>query len=140
MEKTKKYKITGTSHYIKNILSLKSENPDYDLTKKEMVDEGYENDRIYQYSFYVVKFELEPEPTNHYDPNAIKVLADGVHIGYIKSGSCKHLLKAIQDNKIVKIDGDIYGGKYKYLGYDEYEEKYYLDKGENEYKADLIII
>lgn len=139
MEKTKKYKVTGTSHYMDNILSLKSENLDYKSSKKDLIDEGYENERIYQYDFLVVKFDIEPEPTNLYDPNAIKVLADGVHIGYIKAGSCKHLLNAIRDNKIVKIDGVIYGGKYKYIGYDEDADKYYYDKGEYDYGAELTI-
>lgn len=27
--------------------------------------------------------ELEAEPTNQYDPNAIRVIFDGLHIGYV---------------------------------------------------------
>lgn len=39
---------------------------------------------------------LEPEPTNEYDPNAIKVWYNGVHLGYIPkkmTEAIKHLTK-----------------------------------------------
>lgn len=130
MSKVKTYKVTGVSHYVENILSLKTENFDYDLSKKELIDEGYENERIYQYDFYPIKTELVPEPDNQYDPNAIKVIVDNTLVGYIKSGSCSHLLKMIKENRIEKIECKIAGGKYKYLGYDDYEDKYELEKSD----------
>lgn len=54
---------------------------------------------------------LEPEPTNKYDPNAIKVIAEGVgQIGYIpkgflyielipkiESGSCRAMIEEVDD-------------------------------------------
>lgn len=137
--KIKTYKITGMSHYLDNILKLSSENMDYDLSKKELIDEGYYNERIYQYNFYPGKVELVPEPDNPYDPNAVKVIVDNELVGYVKSGSCKHILKIIAEDRIEKIDCEIGGGKYKYIGYDEDEEKYYLDKGDLSYFVHLII-
>lgn len=131
MSKTKSYKVTGVSHYTKAILSLKVENIDYDYSKKELIDEGLENDKIYQYEYYPIKTELVPEPDNPYDPNAIKVIVDNVLVGYIKSGSCSHVLKLINEGKIEKIETIISGGKYKYLDYDEYEDKYDLIKSED---------
>ena len=139
MSKIKTYKVTGTDHYLKNIMELASENLDFDYSKKELIDAGYEDERIYKYDFYINKFELVPDPTNEYDPNAIKVLADNIHIGYIKSGSCKHLNKVIAENRIEKIDGKIGGGKYKYIGYDDDTEKYFMDKGETSFFVDLYI-
>lgn len=131
--KIKKYKVTGTSHYTENILTLASDNLDYKLTKKEMINEGYENERIYKYEFYPLKTELIPEPDNPYDPNAVKVIIDDVLVGYIKSGSCSHILKIIKENRIVKITSEIGGGKYKYLGYDEDEDSYYLENNDSPY-------
>ena len=139
MSKEKTYKVTGISHYLDNLMTLTTENFDYDSTKKELIDMGYENERIYQYEFYPSKTELIPEPDNPYDPNAIKVLIDNVHIGYIKSGSCSHIHKLIKNNGIEKIDCIIKGGKYKYLGYDEDEDKYFLEKSEVNYFVDLIL-
>lgn len=137
--KIKKYKVTGTSHYLDNILGLATENIDYDLSKKELVDEGYDNERIYQYNFYPSKTELVPEPDNPYDPNAVKVMVDGVLVGYIKAGSCTHILKVLKEDRIVKIECEIGGGNYKYLGYDEDEESYYLDKDKTPYFVHLSI-
>lgn len=137
--KIKKYKVTGTSHYLDNILGLATENIDYDLSKKELIDEGYDNERIYQYNFYPSKTELAPDPDNPYDPNAIKVIVDDVLVGYIKSGSCSHILKVLKEDRIVKIECEIGGGNYKYLGYDEDEEKYFLEKYDSPYFVSLSI-
>ena len=126
--KTKKHKVTGMSHYMDNIMTLAIENDDYQLSKKELLEECLENDTIYEYDFYCAKIELVPEPDNPYDTNAVKVLLDGLHVGYIKSGSCSHILKLINENRIEKMDCEIGGGKYKYLAYDDYEDTYDLIK------------
>lgn len=140
MSKEKTYKVTGVSHYIDNIKKLQVENVDYDYSKKELIENGYENERIYQYEFYPVKIELVPEPDNPYDPNAVKVVIDNELVGYIKSGSCKHILKVIAEDRIEKIDCKIGGGKYKFIGYDEDEEKYFYEKDELPYFVDLTIL
>ena len=44
--------------------------------------------RIYAYSFPAVTCELVPEPDNPHDPNAIKVLLDGHHVGYVPTSEC----------------------------------------------------
>lgn len=135
----KTHKVTGMSHYIDNIMSLSLENNDYDLSKKELIEEGYENERVYQYEFYPIKTELIPEPDNPYDPNAIKVMVDNTHVGYIKSGSCSHILKVLKEDRIEKIECKIGGGKYKYIGYDEDEDKYYLEKDDAPFFVHLSI-
>jgi hypothetical protein len=78
-----------------------------------------------------------PEPENPHDPKAIKVLVDGVHVGYIKAGSCAHIHKLIRENRIQKIVPRIVGGKYKELYcFDEYDRRagrsagYELEKDE----------
>ena len=139
MSKEKIYKVTGVSHYVKNIMSLGFKNDDFKLSKKDMIDEGLEG-RIYEYDFFPGKVELIPEPDNKYDPNAVKVVVDNILVGYIKAGSCKHILNIINGNRIEKIDCTIGGGKYKYLGYDYDDDKYYLDKGESSLYVELKIL
>ena len=34
------------------------------------------------------KIALEPEPTNSFDPNAIKILVEGKHMGYVAKNDC----------------------------------------------------
>lgn len=128
----KKYKVTGINHYLDNFLSLASENDDYNLSKRGLIDEYLTDQRIYETEFYISRAELVPEPDNPVDPKAIKVLLDGQHVGYIKAGSCTHLLKVIRENRIQKITCEAGGGRYKYVSLDGYTESgkeiYTLDR------------
>lgn len=130
----KTYKITGTSHYWENILSLGSKNDDYTLGKRALIEEGLTETRIWEYDFFPSKAELVPEPENPHDPKAIMVLVDGLQVGYIKAGSCSHLLRVIAEERIQKIDVKVGGGKYKCLEVIDYKENgdevYNLDRGE----------
>ena len=60
--------------------------------------------------------ELIPEPENEHDPNAIKVIVDGQHIGYVPADKCakvkKILSKTITETRFVHEenedeDGDV---------------------------------
>jgi len=135
----KNHKVTGVSHYTENILSLASENLDYSYGKREIIDNDLYGSRIYQYDFYITKTELIPEPTNPYDPNAIQVVMEGKLVGYIKAGSCSHILKLIKENRIGKIAGEIYGGKYKLVIYDEEDSTYSYITGSTEYGVKISI-
>ena len=129
--KSETHKVAGVTYREDDIISLGLENEDYNYSKKELIDLGYEDECIYQYEFYPNNVELIPEPDNPYDPNAIKVMVDNTHVGYVKSGSCSHVLNLLKDDRIIKIDCKIGGGKYKSLEYDLYEDKYNLEKSES---------
>ena len=116
------YKVAGVSHYRGNILSMAVENEDYKLGKRALIAAGLVETRVPQYDFFPHKTELVPEPDNPHDPKAIKVLVDDLHVGYIKAGSCAHLLKVIQEDRIQKIDVTMGGGKSKYLAVVDYKE------------------
>ena len=116
------YKLAGVSYYRGNILSMAVENDDYKLGKKALIAAGLVDTRVYQYDFFPHKAELVPEPDNPHDPKAIKVLVDGLHVGYIKAGSCAHLLKVIQEDRIEKIEFVMGGGKSKGLYVVDYKE------------------
>ena len=55
--------------------------------------------------------ELVEEPSNKYDPNAIKVIVDGQHIGYIPAKKC------------VKVKGILHGKNVKEIRYVHNEEE-----------------
>ncbi len=127
---TETHRIAGVTSYIKNIMSMAIENDDYSKTKKGLVDDFLTDERVFQYFWDVLKVELIEEPDNPHDKNAIKVLIDGVHVGYVKKGSCSHIKNLMKSGNIANISARIGGGKYKYVYEDEETEKYIMDKGE----------
>lgn len=136
--KTETLHITGTSHYMDNILDLAIENYLYDYSKKELIEDGLEDERIYQYEFYPSKVELVAEPENQYDSNAIRVLIDDIHVGYVKSGSCTHVKKLLNSGRVTAIDAEIYGGTYKLLWEDENGE-YQIERNNTPIKINVKI-
>lgn len=138
-KKTETHKVTGMSNYMDNIMNLASENLHYMYTKRELMDEYILNERVYEYEFYPFKTELIPEPDNPYDPNAVKVIVDCEHVGYIKKGSCSHILKLLREDMIEKIDAEIKGGKYKIVLYDDEEDTYEMEKDEAPFSVHLSI-
>lgn len=144
-KETKGHKVAGTSFRQDAFNQLNKElNQDYGLTKKELIAAGLVDKLIYQYKFIPEMVELIPEPTNEHDPKAIKVVVDGVHIGYIKKGSCAHIHKLIENDGIKSIEAYIYGGKYKvinsYYGEDDDALKYEFESGSDEYRAKIEIL
>ncbi len=137
LDKTERFHVAGVSYHIDDIEALGKDNPEYDLTKTEMIDAGLEDERIYEYEFFPSDVQLIEEPDNKYDPNAIKVVIDNTHVGYIKKGSCSRIRKLLRSGKIRKIDAEIGGGKYKYLyseyDYDKDKDVYFIDKDKKDY-------
>ena len=135
--KTENHHVAGTSYRQKEIESLGEENPIYEYSKRELIDEEYEGEKVYYYDFNPYTVELIEEPDNKFDPNAIKVVIDNVFVGYIKKGSCAHVKTLLKSGRIVKIGADIHGGQYKFL-YSEYDEDkdkevYEVKTGESNY-------
>ena len=135
--KTENHHVTGTSYRQKEIESLGEENPIYEYSKRELIDEEYEGEKVYYYDFNPSTVELIEEPDNKFDPNAVKVVIDSVFVGYIKKGSCTHVKNLLKSGRIAKIDAEIHGGKYKllYSEYDEDKDKevYEVETGESNY-------
>lgn len=139
----KTYRVTGMSHYESAIDRLAVRNDDYDKTKKELIQDNLISQKVWRNDFFPKNTELVPEPDNPYDPKAIKVVVDGEHVGYIKAGSCAHLLKVLRENRIKKIGCEIFGGSYKYINeeYDDYgKSKYTMESDYAPYAVHLTII
>lgn len=138
------YLVAGVSFREQDILEMADESDEYAWSKKEIIDEGYTNDKLWRYYWDPKKVELVPEPDNQYDPNAVKVIVDGVHIGYIKKGSCKHVLRLMEEDRIRRITCTIGGGPYKVV-WEEYDDGkdrdvYTLEKDESPIWAKLKIV
>ena len=141
--KTKTYKVAGPEYHVDNIMNLAFENSDYDMSKRDLIDCGFIEEKIWKYNFYPSKLELQPEPENPHDPNAIKVIIDGEHVGYIKKGSCAHIKRIIEDGSLVKADCEMGGGPYKFISedydYDKDKEVYSLERDETKFFVHLKI-
>lgn len=137
-----RHKVAGISYRTEELLSLGLENYDYDLSKKQLIEAGLTDERVYRTDFYPDTCELIPEPENPEDPKAIKVVVDGVHIGYIKQGSCAHIHKLLREDRIEDIDCEISGGPYKVVltDYDEDgDEVYTMETDSARYYAVVVI-
>ena len=109
-------RVAGTSYRdTKSILTLGKPNPDYQLDKRALIKKFPDGHTVYEYIFPEYEASLEFEPANEHDPNAIKVLIEGIHVGYIKKGSCSRIRNLINQNKILSITATIYGGNCKDL-------------------------
>lgn len=123
--------VAGFDYHQKELAALLyDENYDYTLSKSEFLDAFDEDDKVYQYEVEEYDLHIEAEPTNQYDPNAVKVYADKTFVGYVprgKFGDLKHLASIPG----IKASVRIFGGKYKYIEYDADAD--YLGTLENKY-------
>ena len=68
------------------------------------------------------------------DPNAIRVEADGVLIGYVPKAKTKHVRELLASGRVRFVDVEIKGGKYK-VAYEDGD----LQRGEYDFNAALIL-
>lgn len=131
------FKVAGISFYEKDIIdTLAIENDDYDMTKKEIVDAYMTDESIYKYIFSIDDVQLEPEPDNPYDPNAIKVIADGVFIGHVPAKSTNRVKQLL--GKSPEISCELYGGPSKIV-FEESDGSYTMKKSDHNIGAEVIL-
>lgn len=121
MRKQFKLSVAGPEHHQKALASLMHDkNLYYSYSKKELLDE-YDVDidqPIYEYEIATCELQIIHEPDNPYDPAALQVFADGVFIGYVPKGNLQNLSR-ISQMPGLRMQVEIYGGRYKTLEYDE---------------------
>ena len=82
---------------------------------KELTEELIFGGRFYKYpTFDIREVEFIPEVDNEYDPNALKIVVRGHHLGYVAKSKNRKVLRLITDpnNEVINI-AEIYGGEYK---------------------------
>lgn len=110
----KEYKVAGITYHIDDIMeSLASENDDFLLSRSELRQEYVDGDRVDQFTFDIQHAELVEEPDNPHDPNAIRIDADGVTIGYVSKNDQKEVLAKMHSEDYLGIEiTELHNGLY----------------------------
>lgn len=142
--KTYDFKVAGVAYHEESLIdNIVFENDDYFMKKSELIELGMVNERIYKYEPSFMNVELVPDPTNEHDPNAIKVIVDGVHIGFVPEKKTAKVKKILDKSEILSLACGISGGPYRYIKeyYDDDKDKdvYEEEKGEVHFFADISI-
>lgn len=135
----RKFTVVGEYYYKDNISTLGTYDEEFGFTKPKLIKLGLYGWEIFEYDFskdYQVTLEFEPK--NPHDPNAIKVLLDDVHVGYIASGEAAEIRQLIKHG-IVGIDAVIKGSARKVLLHNKYDNKGYVDFKRTDYVIELSI-
>lgn len=130
-ELIKRFDIVGIAYHEEALMELADDDSEYEESKKQLIENGQIDEHIYKYLFLPKKVELVPEPDNPKDPNAIKVVADGIHIGYIRAGDCADVKGLLDSGDVVNIKADIDGGPYRCITEDDdgdYQEQKGFDQ------------
>jgi hypothetical protein len=102
---TETFKVAGISHYKDDIIkNFASE-----------IDDG-------EFDYKTSSVELIPEPENKYDPNAIKVLVNGIKIGYVPKELTSFARDIIDSPNFLGAEVTIFGEKYQGYNDDETDE------------------
>lgn len=132
--KTQRHKLDNVEAHMDDIMSLAEKNEDFKLSKKAIIDEGRENEKIYQY-------ELSEKAELLFGGGAepIQVFVGDVHIGDIKKGSKAKVKKLIDSGTIKSIYTEVSGGNYKIVRYDSGRDEYYYDELEDVFSITIEI-
>lgn len=138
---TENHQLAGVKYYTETVLSLARPNANYSKSKAALQRAKCINTTVPEYTWPVRLAELEPEPDNPHDPNAIKVTVAGQCIGYIKAGSCARIHKLLREDRIVGSTVQLGGGRGKILIPDDSSssERYVLQERDTVYWADLTL-
>ena len=113
------FKVVDIFRHEKEIIdNLLFENDLYDLDKNELADQGYIDERSYLYEEGIQEIAFELEPDNEQSPDSIKVIADGIHIGYVPEKNAARV-RGILAKRSPKITWKVIGGPYKIV-YEDY--------------------
>lgn len=103
--------VAGLNYRIENLESIATKNKTYMLDDEKLLKTGKK--QVYKYHFKNLIFSMEYEPSNPHDKNAIKIIVNGVHIGYVPAELCLEIKHYISTNRIKTANIFIRGGDYK---------------------------
>lgn len=126
-----KIDVVGEYYRKDDICAVLSGNRMYNLPDDAFIEKVEARRNIYRYKYRETDVVLVPEPTNQHDPNAIKVMVDNFHVGYIPAGQCAELKKKL--NKIKSVRAKIHNGDYKY------HTRHEVFKVENDFSIEINI-
>lgn len=116
--KKERFSVAGTYYHMPAINKLAKANPDWRKGGKTLAEEGKVMEKVPHYTYMDRPINLEPEPTNEYDKNAIKVIIAGEHVGYIGQDDNVHVGEILRFGDIKYITAQFRGGEYKVVSAD----------------------
>ena len=117
------FKVAGISYRRDTIIDFLTEpTEEYGMTKKQIEEEYLLDEKIYKYESAELACTFVPDPSNPHDPNAIKVIANGVHVGYVPKDRTSEVRDYLSKDNL-DIRACLTGGPYKIVSEDEDSEK-----------------
>lgn len=109
------YRQEAFSDLCQELIRESDDIPYLGYTSKEIKEELIFGGRFYKYlTFEIPDVEFIPEFDNEFDPNAVKIVVRGYHLGYVTKSKNRKVLKLTTDsNNEVTKNAEIYGGDYK---------------------------
>ena len=117
MKKTEMIQVTGMSSFLDQINELAEHNQAFDLTVRECCEAGLVGERIYEQLFSCQDVRLEPVPREDsaFEPCRIRVMADGLQIGWVKPSACSLIKTWLDENVIRSLSVSLQGGPYRLI-------------------------
>lgn len=109
------YRQEAFSDLCQELIRESNDPPYLGYTSKEIKEELIFEERFYKYlPFEIPDVEFIPEFDNKFDPNAVKIVVRGYHLGYVTKSKNRKVLRLTTDsnNEVIK-NAEIYGGDYK---------------------------
>ena len=105
------FNVAGINYRMDDVQKLATPIKKFTMSAKRIVEIGYANKKIYKSYYTNEPVELRPEPTNQYDPNAIMVLINGIHVGYVPQNDIPYVKTFL--GVPVQTFAQISGGEYR---------------------------
>ena len=85
---------------------------DYNIKAAGIKFHQAELSQLYPKDWANLEIELVPEPENQYDPNAIKIMVDDLHVGYVPAIIAQAMAKQLEtgtrfDMKVIYITANL---------------------------------
>lgn len=131
--KEQRHILESTDANIETIMRYAEKNDDYKLSKKALIEDGRDDEKIYEFEMWE-EAKLNKQPDGN-----IEVTINGETIGKIKKGSRAKVNKLIKSGNIRNIHAEVSGGNYKILKYLSSRDEYVLDELENQFSITIEI-
>lgn len=129
------FDVVGLAYNEEALEELRTESDDWSMSRKELLEEYSDGDRLYRYEWPLSPVEVVPEPENEHDPNALKVLLCGKKIGYVKKDQTDAVRALLGQDLRVWVE--LEGGEAKVFEEDE-DEKIQISEEDDPIHGELI--
>lgn len=131
--KEQRHILENIDAHMETIMKYAEKNDDYKLSKKALIEEGRDDEKIYEFEMW------EEAQLNQQPDGTIEATIHGETIGTIKQGSHAKVNKLIKSGNIRNIHAEVSGGNYKILKYLSSRDEYVLDELENQFSITIEI-